>query len=333
MGLYIDKISGQPFIFNIRLTGVTTTATANNGIVLNGSAFQLGAELNMDTNIDGLDAYSFTLGDNSQIKNFDVNSNNTNIDSANIRLTTPTTGATHSSSLSILSGGTILISSTYTGFTGQQYQSNYSSKYTLRSIPDVNFVTGLTTTLSLRETNLENNYISGATNGLTKKGHKVILGGTLTGTTTIGINSHDLTFTGTTASLKYGSDLSGNYNLLLITTFNTYSGSTVRYITGTTYLTNIITDLKLTTVGKGIYIKEGTNATMGIRTLTGGTAVVSTNKVTAISRIFLTAQSLGTVAIPQALAITARSAGSSFTITSASLTDTSVIGWEIIEPA
>jgi hypothetical protein len=104
------------------------------------------------------------------------------------------------------------------------------------------------------------------------------------------------------------------------------------YVTGTTYLnTGVVTDIKIGTVGKGLYIKEGANATMGVKTLTGGTAVVATTKVTASSRIFLDNQSLGGTA--GFLLISARSAGTSFTITSSSGTDTSVIAWLIIEPA
>ena len=48
--------------------------------------------------------------------------------------------------------------------------------------------------------------------------------------------------------------------------------------------------------------------------------------------ILLTAQSLGTVTAPKALAVTARTPGTSFTITSADATDTSVIGYTILEP-
>jgi hypothetical protein len=91
--------------------------------------------------------------------------------------------------------------------------------------------------------------------------------------------------------------------------------------------------LTMSTAGAGLSIKEGTNACMGVTTLSSGSVVVSTNKVTANSRIMLTTQSLGTVSVPQAIAVTARSAGTSFTITSADGTDTSVIAWEIIEPA
>ena len=92
-------------------------------------------------------------------------------------------------------------------------------------------------------------------------------------------------------------------------------------------------DVKLNDAGNGIYIKEGSNATMGTATLVAGTVTVSTTKVTASSRILLTIQSLGTVAVPTTVGITARTAGTSFTITSANAVDTSVIAWMIFEPA
>lgn len=70
----------------------------------------------------------------------------------------------------------------------------------------------------------------------------------------------------------------------------------------------------------------------GVATLAAGTVTVSDVNVTANSRIFLTAQSLGTVTAPQVLAVTARTPGASFTIQSANSTDTSVVAWEMIEP-
>ena len=81
-----------------------------------------------------------------------------------------------------------------------------------------------------------------------------------------------------------------------------------------------------------LVVAEGTNATMGTATLVTGTKVVSTTAVTANSRIHLTVQSLGTVTAPTAVAVTARTAGTSFTITSADATDTSVVAWLIVEP-
>lgn len=67
--------------------------------------------------------------------------------------------------------------------------------------------------------------------------------------------------------------------------------------------------------------------------LNAGTVTVSNTLVTSSSRIFLTPQSLGTVSVPSACGISARSAGTSFTILCSQATDTSVIAWQIVEPA
>ncbi len=92
-------------------------------------------------------------------------------------------------------------------------------------------------------------------------------------------------------------------------------------------------DLRLSTLGKGLRLAEGTNAKAGVATLVTGTKVVSTTAVTATSRIHLTCQSLGTVVAPSALCVSARTAGTSFTILASQATDTSVIYWSIIEPS
>lgn len=83
--------------------------------------------------------------------------------------------------------------------------------------------------------------------------------------------------------------------------------------------------------GYGVNVKEGTNARMGTATLVAGTVTVSTTAVTANSRIMLTAQNSG--AAPGALRISARTAGTSFAITSTSATDTSLVAWIIFEPS
>ena len=101
-----------------------------------------------------------------------------------------------------------------------------------------------------------------------------------------------------------------------------------------TFRCSLAVDLKFTTAGKGIFIKEGGAAdTMGIATLVAGVAVVATTRVTANSRIFLTRQTVaGTVGT--SVDVTARTAGTSFTITAAgSILDTSTVAWLIIEPA
>lgn len=88
-------------------------------------------------------------------------------------------------------------------------------------------------------------------------------------------------------------------------------------------------DISLNTTGNGIYIKEGTNATMGTATLSGGTVTINTTKVTANSRIFFNTQSCSNCAFQY---VSARTAGTSFTITSANNTDGSTISWLIVEP-
>lgn len=83
-------------------------------------------------------------------------------------------------------------------------------------------------------------------------------------------------------------------------------------------------------VGKGLRIAEGANARMGTVTLSGGTATVSNSTVTASTRIYLTTQTpSGTVGTPY---VSARSAGTSFTITSTSGTDASTVAYLLVEP-
>lgn len=89
-------------------------------------------------------------------------------------------------------------------------------------------------------------------------------------------------------------------------------------------------DLGFSVVGKGIRITEGTNAKMGLAVLVAGTVTVNTTVVTASSRIFLTNNVAG--GTPGFLRISARVAGTSFTITSSSASDTSSVAWMIVEP-
>jgi hypothetical protein len=111
-------------------------------------------------------------------------------------------------------------------------------------------------------------------------------------------------------------------------------GNNLRYtVKNTAQGMELDSDLAITTVGKGIRIKEGANARMGVAVLVGGTVTVANTSITATTRISLTIQSLGTVAVPKAIGVTARVNGTSFTITSADATDTSVVFWELKEPA
>ena len=77
-------------------------------------------------------------------------------------------------------------------------------------------------------------------------------------------------------------------------------------------------------------LKDGANKRMGQATLVGGTLLVANTTVTANTRIFLShANTSGTLGH---LYISARVAGTSFTITSSSGTDTSLVNWLLIEP-
>lgn len=90
-------------------------------------------------------------------------------------------------------------------------------------------------------------------------------------------------------------------------------------------LYRIITDMR-----SGLRVREGVNAKQGVAVLVAGTVTVANTSVTANSRIFLTTQVPG--GTPGFLWVSARVAGTSFTILSSSATDTSTVAYEIFEP-
>ena len=89
-------------------------------------------------------------------------------------------------------------------------------------------------------------------------------------------------------------------------------------------------DFSVLTLGKGLRVVEGANAKQGVVTLVAGVGVVANTAVTASSRIFYCGQD---TAVTGFLRISARSAGSGFTITSSQAGDTGVVAYEIFEPA
>lgn len=91
-------------------------------------------------------------------------------------------------------------------------------------------------------------------------------------------------------------------------------------------------DFKLDVVGTGIYIKEGTDATMGVDRLSGGVITISTTKITANSRVFVSRQAQNSGNLGH-LSIENVNAGSSFDIQSNDGNDDSDVAWIIIEPA
>lgn len=96
---------------------------------------------------------------------------------------------------------------------------------------------------------------------------------------------------------------------------------------GTVFATNA--QIQAATAGFGFSVKSGSNCKMGTATLVGGTVTVSNTSVTSNSLIFLTTQSVGgTVGYSY---ISAKVASTSFTITSISALDTSIVAWLIME--
>lgn len=107
------------------------------------------------------------------------------------------------------------------------------------------------------------------------------------------------------------------------------TGIRLQSLSGTVFAQDA--SLQVITPGKGLDIAEGTDARSGLATLVAGTVTVATAAVTANSRIQLTAQNMGTITVPAARDVSARTPGVDFTILSADPTDTSDIAWLIIE--
>lgn len=112
------------------------------------------------------------------------------------------------------------------------------------------------------------------------------------------------------------------------------AGSTIAQLTTTNFQLNN-NNLKLLTAGNGIYVKEGTNATMGRNTLVSGAATISTTKVTSASEIFISDAGGGVLANAGALYEdrSSRVVGTSFIVKSLNVLDTSNFCWIIIEPS
>jgi hypothetical protein len=114
---------------------------------------------------------------------------------------------------------------------------------------------------------------------------------------------------------------------------------TTAFMSGSTFSTTNLSSVVNTTsghltaavVGTGLSVKEGSGAKMGAATLAAGTVTVANTNVTSSSRILVTSNTDG--GTPGWLRVSAKVAGTSFTITSSSNTDTSTVAWLICEPA
>lgn len=88
-------------------------------------------------------------------------------------------------------------------------------------------------------------------------------------------------------------------------------------------------NILVSTIGKGLQVKTGTNSKIGTAVLVAGTVTVPNTSVTANSRIFVTSNTDG--GTPGWLRVSAKTVGTSFVITSSSVIDTSTVAWVIIE--
>ncbi len=93
-------------------------------------------------------------------------------------------------------------------------------------------------------------------------------------------------------------------------------------------------DILMANAGNGFYIKEGSNATMGIASLVAGEVTVLTTKATATARIFVSINggTLTNVGVPYE-DTASRVAGTSFKIKSTNPLDAADVIWFIIEQA
>lgn len=82
-------------------------------------------------------------------------------------------------------------------------------------------------------------------------------------------------------------------------------------------------------LGAGLQVAEGANGMQGVVTLVGGAATVNNVNVLSTSRIILTGQEDG--GTPGWQRVSSRIANTSFTITSSSVLDTSVVGYQIFQ--
>lgn len=137
--------------------------------------------------------------------------------------------------------------------------------------------------------------------------------------------SGELEYTGLTEGSYYllAAEVGGTWKYLRI--YQERAGEVVVIATQATG------DFAVMTAGKGLRIKEGSNAKMGSATLVAGKVTVANTSVTAESRIFVTRK--GAAANAGTLTVTAKVAATSFTVESSNGADASSFDYLIFEPA
>lgn len=169
------------------VTGKTTTSgiqTATNGLTKSGTTVRLGGPLTGGNTIISIGANSINFDGNGTGGYFFVGGNNS-VDVAEIysnyftlnSTCCATFGSNKAGCGGFLSTSTVgnIFSSCGATNCGLRYNDDYSSGFVARSLVDAAYVTGKTSTSGIQT----------ASNGLTKIGSNVVLGGTLTGQTDI----------------------------------------------------------------------------------------------------------------------------------------------------
>lgn len=129
-----------------------------------------------------------------------------------------------------------------------------------------------------------------------------------------------------------GGDLAVSGNAAVTGTASVTGAATLHSTLAVTGDSTLSGNAVIAVAGKGLKVKEGSNATMGTGTLNGATEVtIATTKATATSRIMLSIQAPhGTPA--GAIYVSSRSAGVSFGVKGVA-SDLSDFAWVIVEPA
>lgn len=144
---------------------------------------------------------------------------------------------------------------------------------------------------------------------------------------TVGISAETIGATGAVVSIAQGGTGANNAAAALVSLGAAKSGAN----SDLTSITNLTGDVILNAVGATLKIKEGANASMGVATMAAGTATVNNTRIAATSRIFLTPQNTSGTA--GSVYISARTASTSFVISSTDAGDTRDVAWLIITPA
>lgn len=201
------------------------------------------------------------------------------------------------------------------GSNGNVLITNSAQSLGLQWAPAVVTGTGLTYTTATRALALSN--LAGDVTGAPQT--NTIAASTVTGKAITGFVSGAGAVTAADTILTAFNKINGNVALKASLATPVFTGD-VNSSTG-----NVL----ISTLGKGLQVKTGVNSKIGTAVLVAGTVTVANTSVTANSLIFLTSQVNG--GTPGFLRITAKTAATSFVITSSNAADTSTVAWNIIE--